>query len=272
MHTDRRCRSGLVVFLMAVPICDACVGSTGSDLVEFQAFAAGPADAHQGQPLDFVTGRGFHVVLTRAKVHVGAVYLNQSVPTSGAQATSCVLPGIYVAEVTSGLDIDALSPSLQPFSTTGHGTAVRALAGEVWLMGTKDVNAQDDTTVLFDLAGAADGGGKQYPFEARFTIGKNRIVPPKDPSTPGTSPLCKQRVVSPIPINMTPRSGGALVVRIDPRGWFTNVDFSQLAPASGDPPIHQFVDGPADPASNNLYLGMHASQGVYSFDWSTDSP
>jgi hypothetical protein len=94
----------------------ACVGSTGGDVIDFPAAAAGPKDA-DGAPLEFQTDRGWHVVLTKAKLHVGAIYLSSSQPVSGAQVTACVLPGAYVAEITSGLDVDLLSPAPQRFPT-----------------------------------------------------------------------------------------------------------------------------------------------------------
>jgi len=74
-----------------------CVGSTGGKTFTFPAAAAGPADATS--PLSFSMG-GFDVTLTRAVLHVGALYLNQSAPVSGAQSTDCYLTGTYVGQVT----------------------------------------------------------------------------------------------------------------------------------------------------------------------------
>src|ERR1041384_843075 len=94
----------------------ACVDSTGGALVHFRVAVAGPADATIQQPLGFSNGR-FRVTLTRARLHVGAVYLNRNVPTSGAQATSCFAQGTegqgsYVGQITQklgdvvGIDVD----------------------------------------------------------------------------------------------------------------------------------------------------------------------
>src|SRR5437016_2534665 len=85
---------------LAVLVLNACVDTTGGAIVHFRAAVAGPEDARAGQPLVFTNGHGFAVTLTRAHLHVGAVYLNRSVPTAGAQSQSCILPGIYVGEVT----------------------------------------------------------------------------------------------------------------------------------------------------------------------------
>lgn len=246
----------------------ACVGTTGSDLVTFDAAAAGPEDAVAGAPFEFVSGRSYRVSLTRAKVHVGAVYLNRARPISGAQETSCVLPGIYVAEVTQGLDVDALSPDPQPFPVKGEGTADRAIVGEVWLT-SGDVNVEDDSTVVLDVAGTAEKDGRSYPFEGAITIGKNRAIPATDPALPGQHPICKERIVSPIDLDITPRDGGRLLLRVDPRAFFANVDFAKLDRISEDPPLYAFADEGAGQPNVSLYEGLHARHGAYLFSWVT---
>ena len=243
-----------------------CGGSTGGDIVFFAAAASGPTDAIAGQPLVFTTGRGFHVVLTQAILHVGAVYLNQSLPVSGAQATSCILPGTYVAEVRAGLDVDLLSPRRQPFPGLGEGTTTPAQAGEVWLTGG-DVDASDDPTPILSIAGNADRAGKSYPFTGALSIGRNRAAASTDVAQPGANPLCKQRIVSPIPTATTPRTTGELTLRVDPRALFVNVDFSALAPLSVDPPRFGFVDAAADQPSISLYQALR-STAPYQFEWS----
>jgi hypothetical protein len=234
-----------------------CVGSTGGDLFEFDAFARGHADA--GAP--FVNGKGYTVALTRAHVRVGAVYLNRAVPTSVSSNTSCTLPGIYVAEVTSPLEVDALSSEPQPFVASGEATADGARTGEVWLTGG-DVNDPEDPTVILDVAGSAERGATTQPFEGQLSIGQNRVAP-TPPAEPGQRPICKERIVSPIVVDVAPRRGETLALTIDPRSMFANVDFSELA-ADGDGVLH-FDDDPttATPASTNLYVGLRATSSVY---------
>jgi hypothetical protein len=242
----------------------ACAQTTGGEAVEFRASAAGPADA--ASPMEFVSDSGFRVRLTRARLHIGALYLNESAPISVAQETSCTLPGLYVAEVAASLDVDLLSASPVGFPDLGRGNTHPAAVGEVWLSGG-DVNASNDTTVILDIAGTASKSGADYPFEGVVTIGSNRAVAVKNPALPGSNPICKQRIVSPIPTAITLSNGGELLLRIDPRGFFSNVDFSLLERARESPPLYRFADRTDGQPNINLYKGLHSRLGVYEFSW-----
>ncbi len=256
---------GVALGSMLVPL--SCVGSTGGDLLDLQAFAAGPRDAVAGSPYVFVSGRGFQVRLTRAKLHIGAVYLNRSRPTSVSSETVCTLAGIYVAEVPGPVDVDVLDPRLQPFSVKGRATTDFAPTGEIWLSGG-DVNSVADPTVILDVAGTASRDGVDYPFEGALTIGENRVPEVLDAALPGAKPICKERVVSPIDTSITPTVGGKLVVRVSPQGWFANVDFSRLEKV-GD--VFRFHDASDDQPSTNLFLGLRSSAGSYDFEWAPAS-
>ncbi len=245
----------------------ACVGTTGGDLVSFDAAAAGPADATAGQPYTFQTSRGYSVTLTRAKLHVGALYLNRSRPSSVASDTSCQLPGIYVAEVTTGMDIDVLSPALQPFPEKGFATTEHASTAEVWLFGGSDVNEPNDGTLILDVAGTGEKDGQTYPFEGAVTIGQNRVIPAPSPATPGANPICKQRIVSPIAVDLTVTEGASLVLRIDPRGIFTNVELADLEKVTDAPPLYRFRDDDGDAPSRALYSGLRSSGRTYAVTW-----
>jgi hypothetical protein len=239
----------------------SCVGSTGGELVTFGAFAAGPSDATDGQSLEFVNDRGWHVVLTNASLHVGAIYLNQSIPVSGAQNSSCILPGTYVAQVTTGMDVNLLSPSPQSFPTPGTGVTIPALAGQVWLTGG-DVETLADHTAIVSIAGSADRGGSSFAFTGAITIAENR-APSDSSQLAGANPICKQRIVSPIRTSIELRSAGKLLLRIDPRRLFENVAFDPVAVAGG---AYAFPDDSSDQPSRNLYLNLHSSA-PYAFSW-----
>jgi hypothetical protein len=255
------------LFLALPLLLAAGCGSTGSGLVTFHAAAAGPADAVAGQPLVFAGGKqnAYQVTLTRATLHVGALYLNRSVPSSGSQAQACVLPGIYSGQVTVPLTVDVLTPEPQPFLADGEGTADEVKTGEVWLFGS-DPFATDDLTVIVDVAGTAVQGSTVLPFVGQITIGQNRQVAPSNPALPGTNPLCKQRIVTPVTIDFTLAQGGTLLLRVDPRKWFQNVDFAQIPADPAVPGQLKFLDQTVGPADIAFYSGIRGTS-PYAFTW-----
>lgn len=252
-----------ILVALATPSCN---GTTGGDLLTFDAFAAGPEDAVAGEPYVFDTPRGYSVTLTTAKLHVGALYLNKSVPTSVSSDTTCTLAGIYVAEVPGPVDVDLLSPTPVPFSVDGFATTEEARTAEIWLTGGS-IDADTDPTVILEIAGTATRGTETLPFTGTVTIGPNRLLEPPGPAQPGARPICKQRVVSPIPVDIRPTDGGHLVLRVDPRGFFSNVDFARLEVEGG---TATFRDDGDDPPSKNLFSGLRASEGTYTITWAKD--
>jgi hypothetical protein len=240
----------------------ACVGQTGGSAIAFTAAAAGPADAMPGQPLSW-SANDFDVVLTEAALHVGAIYLDEAAPVSGAQATGCYLTGTYVAQETAALDVDLLNPTAQAFPRPASGiTEPAPLVGQVWLTGGA-INQVADATVILKIAGTATRGGASYPFAGSVTIGPNR-----PPAGGGGNSICKQRIVTPIPVALTLAGSGGLLLRIDPRLFFTGVDFSQL-PSDGTGG-YAFSDDPTAsdyaPAGQALYSNLH-STAPYAFGW-----
>jgi len=243
----------------------ACIGTTGSEIVSFKTFGAGPAGV-QNHQLDFVNGHGWAISLTTAKLHIGAVYLNRSVPVSGGQERACFLPGVYVGQVLDGADIDTLDPNPQPFPNPGHGTADLAVTGEVWLTGGR-VDEDEDRTTIAEVAGTATRDGVSMRFEGQVTIGKNRIPAETDPARPGANPVCAARIVTPIPIDVVLANGGSLLVRADPRGWFANVELGDLQPVTPTSDLRRFSDDNSDQPSTNLYGGLRAATGVYTCEF-----
>lgn len=256
-------RLALGVIAAAAVAASGCVGTTGGDTFSFEAFARGPVNV--SVPYTFVNGKGYTVSLERARVLVGAVYLNRTQPTSVSSNTVCGLPGAYVAEVTGALTVDALSDALQPFPVTGEATSDHASSGEVWLAGG-DVNQPSDATIVLDVAGTAERDGASHPFEGSLTIGENRLQP-TPPAEPGLKPICKERIVSPVPVDSTPQRGEHLTLGVEPAKMFANVDFSELTPDTSG--VLHFEDDPATatPASTNLYIGLRANSSVYSFSF-----
>ena len=242
----------------------ACVGTTGGELLSFPAAAAGPADADPTQPVEFTTSRGWHVALAQATLHVGAIYLDQSAAVSGSQGTNCILPGTYVAQVTSGLDVNLLSSSPALFPAQAQGSTIpAALVGQVWLTGG-DINATTDATPILVLAGTAhDATGAVIRFEGRITINAQAATG----EAAGQDPVCKRRIVS-VPTSVSVQTTGGLLLRVDPRLLFVNVDFSQLT-KTGD--TYEFSSDPSsDQASLNLYNNLRSAGALYTFSWSAN--
>ena len=261
----------LIAFVLAAT--SGCVAQTGGQTVDFQVAAAGPADALAGQPLAFTTDAGWDVILAQAKLHIGAVYLDESRPISGGQATGCYLTGTYVAQETSGLDVDLLNPGLQLFPAKAHGiTEPAALIGQVWLTGG-DINASVDATPILVVAGTATSasapGGPGFPFTGTVTISSNRQA--ASTGAAGGDPICKARIVTPIDAVPIATTGG-LLLRIDPRRLFAGIDFSQL-PADASTGGYAFSDNPNgagySPTGFQLYTNLHQTA-PYAFSW-TDS-
>jgi hypothetical protein len=253
-------------FLVALSACLSCTGTTGYDLVSFYAVARGPADAHPGYT--FTSDKGFQVSLTKAVMHVGAMYLDQSVPTSGSAEQACTLPGTYVGEVRAGRDVDMLSPAEQLFPITGDGSTIPAAVGQVWLSGPNVFDANDATVVL-SIAGTATSpaDGKAYPFSGDITIDESRSTSPVGTALPGANPICAQRIVTPIRLDVTLSQSGTLVLDLDPKALFTNVDFSALKQFSTDPAAFGFTNDDSNQPSVNLYANLRAAGAVYRFEW-----
>ncbi len=261
----RRLASALLAGVLAT----ACIGTTGSEVVSFEAYAAGPEDA-RGAGYTFTTGTGYTVTLDRMRLRIGGIYLNRSQPISGGQERACYLSGVYVGQLASELVVDVLDGRLQKFPAAATGTRDLARVGEVWLTGAR-VDAEDDPSVILDVAGTARRGADEVPFDGRLTIGKNRATKQTDPTRVGADPLCSKRIVSQIPVDLTPQDGGSLVVRVDPRGVFANVEFAELERVSTTPPMYRFADADEGQPNVAIFSGMRSSTGVYTFHFNTSS-
>lgn len=245
-------------------VASGCIQTTGGNLVSFEAQAFGDPAVVSGGPLEFTTPRGYEVRLTRAQLTVGALYLNNQNPKNYTTEQACIQEGIYTGEVRGGLTVDALNPVPANFPVAGNGTDFPTRAAELWLTGG-DLLASEDKTVLLDVAGVAQRGAEVFPFEGQLTIGRNRVVPPRNPALPGSNPLCRQRIVSPIAFDATLAEGRTVALIIDPRAWFQSVEFAELTSVSDQPLLYRFVDDQASPAQPDkaLYSAMRSASGPY---------
>ncbi len=221
----------------------SCNGTTGFELVQFSAGGSGFPDAVRGQPYTFVTSAGVRVTLTRATLHVGALYLTQGVSQAGGGPEPCELPqtssGAFVGEVRGEGDIDLLDPSVQPIATVGEGSTIPATTGQVWLThdgaitqgNVNTANGPDSEPILY-LQGSFEDAIGTHTFSAGITIDVNRISGPPNPGLPGEVQICQERIVSGIPTQVTLAQGGTLVLEVDPRSLFAGVPFTDLPSAA----------------------------------------
>ena len=264
-----RRRHGLLL-ITPLFVVGACVGQTVGDAIDFPVAAVGPPNAVAGQPFACSESGGWAITLTQASLHVGAVYLNQSQPVSGGQATGCYLTGTYLAQETSALDIDLLSPAVQRFPSLAHGISdPPALVGQVWLT-HGDVNTIPDQMPILTFVGTAAQNGQTFPFSGSISIGSNRQT--AGGAVAGGDPICKERIVTPIRSALRIERTGGLLLTIDPCRLFTNVDFS-LLPAGTSPGTFEFSDEPTSTdytqPSKNLYANLR-NTGPYTFSWTPD--
>jgi hypothetical protein len=255
----------------------ACAGSgtTGSDTFLFEA-AAGGKDRDPSQPFEFDEtdgrGRAWHVLLTRATISIGPVYLNNAVLVSQSQEISCFRHGgRYVGEVLSMLQVDALSPALTFFPAAGRGVADQVLTAEVWLYGPE--SNTDGSQPILDVAGVATGEAGTYPFEGTIALTRDWLRP-ADPSAPGQNQLCEIRQAINLPASFQTAYGGGLVVRVDPARWFDKFDFSELQPSNasdaGLEVLYTLGTSPDDDFTTRILVeNLRARSGVYSFTWVT---
>lgn len=255
-------------------VLSACLGSTGNSVVHFRVAVVGPANAVAGQPLEFTSAPGWHVVLTQAVLHVGAIYLEQTRFTSGGGPGPCVLPGTYVGEVTTeagsaaGIDVDLLSPAPQYFPNEGQGTDLEAQTAQVFLAGKQIDQLEDPTTKILQIAGTAERNGQVIPFAGAISLGTNFAMTSSDSRKPGMYPTCQERVVSPIPVDIVPRNGGTLLLRVDPtHPLFDSIDFSALNRPPNSP-VYVFENTMADALGGELlYRALKGTGALYTFFW-----
>ncbi len=260
----------------------SCNGTTGFDLVMFYAAASGFSDATKGAPYTFEAPGGVRVTLTQATLHVGALYLTQSVPQPGGGPQPCVLTqtyaGAFVGEVRGEADVDLLDPSAQIIPTIGDGSTLPAATGQVWLVhdgaltaGT--LNGPDPLPIL-TLAGSFEEAGGMRTFAAAIAIDVDRVAAgTANAVLPNAAQICQQRIVSGIPAPVTLAQGGTLVLQVDAAALFAGVPFSDLPPC--DPAVSTadvcFTNDDSNNSSTFLYSHLKGT-GPYRMAWRSSAP
>ncbi|MDB4931911.1 MAG: hypothetical protein JWM10_4395 [Myxococcaceae bacterium] len=211
-----------------------CADTTGAQRVTFAVEAAG-IERDAAQPLSFTTDQGWTVTLTEARVALGPLYLNTLAPLEGdrrhplrRRVEDFLLPSAYadgeshlgagrvVGEVTTQVEVDALSPALTPVAGGGDGVAEPSLTAEAWLF-NRD-GALGGAAVR--VAGTAHRDDLDVAFEGALVIDQSLVA--------AGGSIDEARKVRGIPARLTLAQGGVLRVRVDPRGWFDGADFREL--------------------------------------------
>jgi hypothetical protein len=254
--------------------CLSCNGTTGYELVNFYAAARGPGDAVKGQPYTFQLDARQRVTLTKATLHIGALYLTQSVPQSGGGPAPCVLPGTYdgvfVGEVLGGGDVDLLDPSLQTLPV-GQGSTIPAATGQVWLT-HGDVNAPVDPSAIVHLEGLVVADGATISFSGGIALDETASSSTGGASTnsglPGANQICQVRIVQGIPAELTLAQAGTLVLVVDPKALLTNANFGT---EPGAVELSGNATSQTNQPSSNLFDNLKGT-GPYRFEWIPPSP
>jgi len=252
--------------VLVAPWVAGCNDTTGGARIKFRAAAAGP-NADPADIATFVNRLGFDVTLTQAVLHIGAIYLNESNRISTADDQfGCFGGGRDVGQVLAGpdgMDVNLLSPDPQFFSVIGEGTESRVHAASIWLTGRQPISVVQDPQPILTIAGLAQRGGIAWPFVGAMPI--NHLTPSPSPATPGINPICKRRIVAPVPVNIPLlQDGGLLLLRLDPYDLFVGTDFSSLPPPVRS--IYQFEDRSDIAADQNVYAGLSTATN-YIISW-----
>lgn len=249
-----------------------CGDTTGLRRVTFAARAGG--FEHAG-PATFTTRAGWTVTLTEAAAAVGPVYLNSLEPIAcdGCQARATLdalsnffVPrawahgeahlgaGQIVAQVTRQVVVDVLSPALVAIPGGGDGLDLRARTAEAWLYNHDGATRGAAIRVAGVASRTVDGSTAEVPFSGALSADES--------ITTAQAPLDVARRVRGIPVDITPEDGGALTIRVDPRGWFDGADFSELAAAPlDDRGAHRFTG--ADNVGRAFLNNARAARGPF---------
>jgi hypothetical protein len=232
-----------LLFALGVALAACGNGTTGDELVTFNAYASGVAGADQ--PFT-VEGQGgipaYSIQLTSATMYIGAVYFDESPPSTSFDAPVCNTGDVYAAQVPGGVLINLLSTQPQEFCAYGSGSADVALSWDLWLT-DGDINQPNNTptATLTGTATLVSDPTKVYSFGAIVGINPTesgagaRGMPASDPALPGAYPICKERILQLGGLDLPFYQGGTLNVTVDPRGWFAatgGIDFANLEPYS----------------------------------------
>jgi hypothetical protein len=244
-------------------------GVTGSRRVTFRAEAAGiEREGGARGPMSFDTRSGWRVTLTEARAAIGPVYFNTLAPLEArtvprAPWRSLLLPsahahgeshlgqGRIVAEINEQRVIDLLDPSPVPFERPVLGVDETVRTAELWFY---NHSALEDAAIR--VRGSAVRDGERVEFAGAFSI---------DPAAATVErPVDVLRKIRGVPFEFVPEDGVRITLRIDPRGWFADADFSELPrdPAAPAAPRRFTAQ---DNVGVGFEAGIRSARGTWNF-------
>lgn len=222
---------------------------TGRTYVEIPLHGQGVAD----EPFD--AGADWSVELERADVAFGPLWLCSTESASPEHCESAIL------ELTESVTIDALDPEARLLATT-HGITgtVRSAMwdyGITWLPAAPRARPTEGAP---DGHSARFAGTAAHPDGRTFAFACDLDLPP---IMQGAILVRGRRIER----HTIASSDDALVVRVDPRAWWSRVDLDRLASraAAGEDPV---VIAPGDADYEALVVAMTASA-LPSLEWGT---
>lgn len=287
----RRITMGFLVALASVGFAAAvppgCAGATGSKRFAFDA-SIGGIERDASAPFVFTTLTGWSVVLKRADVTLGPVYLNVVRPLTDAplglldlfvkpawaHGEGHLAEGRIVGEVLGQVTFSALSPGLVAFPVKGSVTEEQIRTAEVWFFPRPgvEVDRSKIDTVALDVEGEASRDGSSVRFRGKLVL-DDTWQPDVTEGARGTSSIAELRKVRGIQAGFFPTEGGRLEVRFDVRRLFRGADFAALSAspvdADGTRRLVQAKTGTVttDQVMRNLYQGLREASGTYSVRW-----
>lgn len=272
-----RTSAAIASFAVALGVAPACLVPTSGDRFQFDAQAAGPADA-DGGALVFTNDRGFAVTLSRATLTLGPLYLD-SAPSEDALPHSWwrrLTPlavraahahgddeGQLVGEVASQVTVELTRGA--PVSFASRGTTVDQPVSSLRL-GFAPPSTASPTLLVEGRARGADGIDVGFRGALVLDDSWRREAQARGIADP--------RVVTGLDARMRPTRGGALLLRIDPRALLAGCDFGQLGANPVDPtdPTRRLLAQPTAEAGPDQVMGalfdnLRARTGVYDARW-----
>ncbi len=283
-------RIAFLAFAVVAPTCAAiamsfgCAGTTGTRKIAFEAYAQGTESGRS----PFTNERGFEVLLSKATVTFGPVYLNVVSPrqsssgpdtffrrlvegTAHAAGEDHLGSGRVVGEVLGQVTFDALSDSRIRFPVPGVVTNENVRTVDLWFF---PASGQDPETkrvpAALTVEGVARRDGRSIPFRGALVLDDSWLPDAKVGSREART-LADIRRLRGISASLVPTEGGALEVSLDVRALFRGADFDALEanPIDSDG-ARRLVQGKAtgaDQVMTNLFQGLKSSSGVWTVRW-----